>query len=243
MIFDQIIPESKQPARELFINLAGFIPLFVAGLFVPRIYGRSTMSAISLDARFSIKTFAIGAAAWAAIMGLTTGTSFVLSPDFYVWTFKAELFIPAVVVGLVLLPIQTGAEELLFRSYIPQVFSRVISSKLAITAISSVMFALPHLPNPEAQEKPLAALIAYTAIGWAFTAGAISVGRLEISMGAHFINNSFSLFVVGYANSALPSAALWTTPAGDMNATAVSTVVFTAVWLGVLKLLKKKSIV
>jgi membrane protease YdiL (CAAX protease family) len=243
LVLDEVIPQSDQPARELFINLSGFIPLFVAGLSVPRIYGRSMMSAISLDTRFSYKTFALGAAAWAAIMGLTTGISFALSPDFYVWTFKAELFIPAVLVGLVLLPIQTGAEELLFRSYIPQVFSRVISSKLAITAISSIMFALPHLPNPEAQEKPIAALVAYTAIGWAFTAGAISVGRLEISMGAHFINNFFSLFIVGYANSALPSAALWTTPAGDMNATAVSTVVFTAVWLGVLRLMKKFAVI
>lgn len=239
LVLDSALPVSDQPARELLVNLSAFIPLFAAGLFVPKIYGRPALTAITGAQRFSFATFALGAGVWAGLMIVSTGLSYTLNPELFTWTFNVEMFVPAVLVGLIFLPIQTGAEELLFRSFITQTFSRVTNSKLAIIVISSVMFAIPHLPNPEAQAKPFAAIVAYGAIGWAFTASAISFGKLEIAMGAHFFNNFFSLFIVGYADSALPSAALWTTPAGNMNATAVAAVVFTALWLGALKLVKK----
>lgn len=239
LVLDSILPASDQPARELLVNLSGFIPLFAAGLFVPTIYGRPALTAITGSPRFSFALFGFGAAAWAAFMLVSTGLSYKFNPELFTWTFKTELFIPAVVVGLILLPIQTGAEELFFRSFVTQTFSRVTSSKVTITIISSLLFAIPHLPNPEAQAKPLAAIIAYGSIGWAFTASAIMFGRLEIAMGAHFFNNFFSLFIVGYADSTLPSAALWTTPAGDMNATAIAAVIFTTLWLTTLRALKK----
>ncbi|MEY2635416.1 MAG: hypothetical protein RIS75_1356 [Actinomycetota bacterium] len=239
LVLDRALPQSDQPARELLVNLSGFIPLFAAGLFVPKIYGRSALSAITGAPRFSFALFGFGAAVWAMFMLLSTGLSYVSNPELFTWTFNVSFFIPAALVGLVLLPIQTGAEELFFRSFVTQTFSRVTSSKITITVISSLLFAIPHLPNPEAQAKPLAAIVAYSSIGWAFTASAIMFGRLEIAMGAHFFNNFFSLFIVGYADSALPSAALWTTPAGDMNATAVAAVIFTALWLAALRALKR----
>jgi membrane protease YdiL (CAAX protease family) len=239
LVLDSILPSSDQPARELFVNLSGFIPLFAAGLFVPKIYGRPALTAVTGSPKFSFALFGVGAGVWAAFMLVSTGLSYRFNSELFTWTFKTELFIPAVVVGLILLPVQTGAEELFFRSFVTQTFSRVTSSKVTITIISSLLFAIPHLPNPEAQAKPLAAIIAYGSIGWAFTASAIMFGRLEIAMGAHFFNNFFSLFIVGYANSALPSAALWTTPAGDMNATAIAAVIFTTLWLTTLRALKR----
>ena len=65
------------------------------------------------------------------------------------WNFKAEQFWPLFFFSLLLIPFQAGIEELVFRVYALQgLYMRTKSVWLSV-GLSSAMFALMHISNPE----------------------------------------------------------------------------------------------
>ena len=185
--FDAVLPKSDQPWRELLVSLASFIPLFISGMYTPRIYGRSKLSLITWTNRFNFQQYFFGAGLWGVLLLVGVGAGIAISGDKYVWVFQPKDFLAALAVGIVLLPIQTAAEELLFRGVFAQIASRITTRTIINVAITSAIFAWPHLANPESRGSLLWAFIAYGAIGWAWAAAAARTGSLEIALGAHLM--------------------------------------------------------
>jgi hypothetical protein len=73
-----------------------------------------------------------------------------------------------------------------------------------------VLFALPHLANPEVAGEDLIRIIGYVAIGFGWAWVTLRDRTLELAIGAHAANNISAALLVGYVGSAIPSVSFWT---------------------------------
>ena len=133
------------------------------------------------------------------------------NPEAYRFEPQWETFLPFLIVGLVLLPMQTTAEELFFRGWIIQWAAGGWSNIWWLSTLSGVLFSLPHLLNPEATGDLLGAFVGYFTVGFALGWVTVRDRSLEIAIGAHMSNNLFAGLVVGYEGGALPAEALFVT--------------------------------
>ena len=218
-----------------------FIPLWMLAWYVPRLLGRPSITLLRPAGRIQLRWFGFGFGSWLALSGAFAVGEWLLSPEDFTVTVSWSHAVLSVFVALIVFPIQTSAEELVFRGLIPQALGTVLRSDWAIAAASGLLFAVPHLLNPEAIGNSSAALIAYGALGAAWCLAVLRTGGLEVALGAHLANNIFALSIVGYENSALPSIALWTTPAIDLSLEAGKSVVAGAIWVSLVHLWSRKN--
>ena len=67
------------------------------------------------------------------------------SPD--VWEYTTFFMF-----AVVLIAFQAGFEEVFFRGYLMQGFALLTRNKVTLALATAIVFALPHLPNPEPWE-------------------------------------------------------------------------------------------
>lgn len=206
-----------QPAS--WLDLAGSLATFIPfAIITPAVWvgfiGQPARHLINFRGRIRFGRIALGFGVWLALSA--TGTAidyFFFARDAYTWTFDAKKLIPLLIVLVILLPVQTTAEEMFFRGWLLRWSER--RSMVFRVVLSGVVFALPHLGNPEASGQELVALSAWFLLGagWAYTS--VRDGSIEAAIGAHLANNAYALLLVGYADSALPSDSIVST--GDIN--------------------------
>ena len=167
-----------------------------------------------------------GAAVWGVIMLCSVGIESVLFPGRYVWTFDAQRWLLLFMLALLLTPLQCAAEELFFRGYLLQAFGRISRHPVVAASLSSVMFTLPHLVNPEVTANGMwIMVVTYFTMGLFFALVALRDAGLELSIGAHTANNFFLIVFFSYKDSPLPTSAMFTTQAYDPVFSWVSVVV------------------
>lgn len=216
--------------QELLVQLSTFIPFFIATPLVWRyLLKRPIAELVRWDGRARWGRIGYGFTVWFGLAVTSSGLNFVLAPDAYDFTFSLGAFIPFLVVALLLLPIQTSAEEFFFRGWLIRWAER--RSTLVIVMISGTVFALPHLGNPEAKGHELAALAAWFVLGagWAYVS--VRDQGIELALGAHLANNLFAILFVAYGNAALPTSAVVTTPELNLDATAIAISVLMALFI------------
>ena len=115
------------------------------------------------------------------------------------------------VVAIILVPIQTGFEEVLFRGYILQGTMLLVRNRLVLAVISGVLFALPHLSNPEASSFGLLPyIVALVSSGFFFALVTLLDGGIELAVGYHAMNNLFLGLVANPEGSVIETPALFT---------------------------------
>ena len=203
----------------LFFALITFLPLFGGTLLAYRfILGIKLRYLFSTVSPFRWWRVALGFWVWIALVGGPVVAGIILEPDSYRFAPTWETFIPFLIVGLVLLPIQTTAEELFFRGWIIQWAAKRSGSIWWLSILSGALFSLPHMANPEALGNPLAAFFGYATVGFALAWVTVRDRSLEIAIGAHMSNNLFAALVVGYEGGALPAEALFVTEGIEWSA-------------------------
>ena len=129
--------------------LLPFVFIFAA-LYVgiTRFHKRNFLSVLTSAPHFRWKRFFTAFSLWWVVM-----LAFVLFEFFMGNELKLNLdinkFIPLVIISFLLIPIQTTAEEVLFRGYLAQALYRKIGSYLHVIITTSAFFALMHAFNPE----------------------------------------------------------------------------------------------
>ena len=91
------------------------------------------------------------------------------------------------------MPIQTSAEEFLFRGFLLQFAGKLTANAVVLTVIIGGLFGALHFGNPEMENGALWAGIGYVTIGMIWTFITIKTGSLEMSLGGHAANNMFYL--------------------------------------------------
>lgn len=216
--------------QELLVQLSSFIPFFIATPLIWRyIVKRPIAELIRWNGRVRTTRIAYGFTVWFALSAISSGLSFALSPGSYEFTFSLAAFLPFLLVAILLLPIQTSAEEFFFRGWVIRWAER--RPTWFIVFISGAIFALPHIGNPEAKGHELAALAAWFVLGagWAYVS--VRDRGIELALGAHLANNTFAILFVAYDNAALPTSAVVTTPELNIDGTAVAISVLMALFI------------
>ena len=212
--------------QRLIIDLFPFMFLFLGVLLTVRfVLGRSARTVVTGRPRVSIARILVGAGVYAGLLAVSSLVDALLHPGAYQATFSAERFIPAAIVVLLLIPVQSSAEELLFRGYVIQWTSLATdrpgrSAKplvriAVLSCVSGIVFALPHLGNPEAKGAQAYAWLVWFFLGAGWAWASILDGRIELAIGAHIANNIFGILIVGYSASVVPTAGIWTTSVLD----------------------------
>lgn len=219
----ELVPTGPAWAR-LLLDLSTFLPFFLATPLVWRyVLGHPVAALINFSGRVMPRRIGIGFGVWLGLCALSTGVDVLMHPGDYRYTFSAATFLPFALVTVLLLPVQTWAEEFFFRGWVINWANAL--PRFAQVFISGIVFAWPHMGNPEAATDTALALSAYFLLGagWAYVS--VRAGGIELAMGAHLANNAFSLLAVGYDDAALPTAAVFTTSSLNLISTVVSLLV------------------
>jgi uncharacterized protein len=210
----------------LLLGFAGLhASLFAAVRFVHR---RPFLSLVTPYRRLSWGRVATGFAVFLALVAAAAAVEAALYPGRYKLTFDAGSFLKFLPFALLLVPLQTAAEELLFRGYLMQGVGLLTRRALVPALASALLFALLHLANPEVGAGLVLMAATYFVLGLLFSLVTIRDGRLELSLGAHAANNLFAALFANYAGSALSTPSVFTASTLDSTYSLASSVVIAA---------------
>jgi len=195
----------------LAVNFSIFMMLAGLVLTVKLIHRRPLLTLVTPEARVDWLRMARGALVWTVIAAVIVGLEHVLFPERYYLSFDPERFFLFLALVLVLTPIQAGTEELVFRAYAMQGLARLTRRPALLAVVSSLIFTVPHLLNPEVHEHGTLIMAAnYFAIGMLLATITLRDGRLELAIGLHAVNNVFLALVANYEGSALTTESVFT---------------------------------
>ncbi|HEY3389140.1 MAG TPA: CPBP family intramembrane glutamic endopeptidase, partial [Prolixibacteraceae bacterium] len=124
--------------------------------------------------------------------------------------FDQATLLALVGVSLLLLPFQTGFEEVLFRGYLMQGFAKIFKYRWIPLLITSLIFGGLHFFNPEVKEYGAAIVMPqYIWFGLFFGFCTLMDDGLEMAWGVHAINNIFLSVFFTQDSSALQTPALY----------------------------------
>ena len=126
---------------------------------------------------------------WGSVTTLMILGLYYTQPENFVWNFNPEKFFVFLVLAIILVPMQTSFEEYLFRGHMMQGIGLATNSRLVPLIITSVLFGLMHIANPEVGKIGYIIMIYY--IGTGFFLGIITLmdEGLELALGFHAANN------------------------------------------------------
>jgi membrane protease YdiL (CAAX protease family) len=193
------------------INFSIFMMLAGLAVAVKLGHRRTLMSLLTPEARVDWRRLAQGAGTWLAIAAAIVVIEHLLFPGRYYLSFNPGRFFLFLGLVLVLTPVQCAAEELVFRGYAMQGLGLITRRPALIAVASSLLFAAPHLMNPEIERYGVLIMAAnYFAIGMLLATIALRDGRLELAIGVHAANNLFLAVAANYEGSALATESVFT---------------------------------
>lgn len=133
---------------------------------------------------------------WASVSALLTLLSYLSSPENFVFNFEPIPFFTFMILAVILIPLQTSFEEYLFRGYLMQGLGVITNSRFIPFLVSSILFGLMHIANPEVGKLGLVIMIYY--IGTGFFLGIVTLmdDGLELALGFHAANNLIGALLV-----------------------------------------------
>lgn len=189
-------------------------------LAIRLIHGRAFRTLITPLPNMSWSRIGVGFGVWLVLVALVQLAEFVIYPQRAEITFNPVEWFRFLPFILILTPIQTSAEELLFRGYWLQGTGRLTRNVIILCVVNGCLFGLPHMLNPEVLANPDSTLLLflnYFGIGAALAFFTLRDGRLELALGAHAANNMFAALAVNYKDSAITTPAIFTSSALDAS--------------------------
>lgn len=197
---------------------------FVAGtigllLCLQHIHGRRIVTLITPRPRVDWKKLLFAAGLWTVLLALLELVNYLGAPSNYTISFDPSAFLPLLLVSLLLLPIQTSMEELLFRGYLMQGIGLLTRRGWVALVVTSVLFGAMHMSNPEVRAYGVGQMLPfYIGMGALLGLAVLFDEGLEIALGLHAANNIYTAVLVNYSNSAIPTSSLFT--ASNIDTTA-----------------------
>lgn len=230
-----IIIAAKQTAGSSGLSANSFNPaalgidqnLFLILMIVPFLFGilglwlglesihkKKILDVLTGRNKFDWKRFMFAAAIWGLLYLVSGFLSYLYDPSSYEFQFQPTKFIILLIIAFLFIPIQSSTEEILFRGYLMQGISLISRNKWIPLLVTSVVFGMMHIPNPEVKEFGIGIMLPqYIILGLFFGIMVIMDDGLELAMGVHAINNIFGSLFVTHKSSVLQTPALFKTSA------------------------------
>ncbi|WP_010522524.1 CPBP family intramembrane glutamic endopeptidase [Aquimarina agarivorans] len=181
----------------LFLMLLMFvITLFGIILVIKKIHKQTFKTLVTSRIRIDWKRVLFAFSLLAIFIGVTTFIGYKAAPQDFEWNFNLPKFLGLFIIAVLLLPIQTSVEELIFRGYLMQGFAKLSNSRLFALAFTSIIFGAMHLANPEVRELGYITMVFY--IGTGLFLGIITLmdEGMELALGFHAANNLVTALLV-----------------------------------------------
>lgn len=133
---------------------------------------------------------------WTLVTVGLTGIDIYTSPEDYVLNFRWDAFWKLALIAILLIPLQTSFEEYLFRGHMMQGLGIIFRNRWIPLVVTSVIFGLMHLGNPEVEKLGPGIMVFY--IGTGFFLGIVTLmdEGLELALGFHAANNLVTALLV-----------------------------------------------
>ena len=127
---------------------------------------------------------------------IITCASYMLSPSDYELNFKPVPFMILAVMAIILIPIQTSFEEYMFRGYMLQGLGLATKTRWIPLVVTSVLFGLMHMANPEVGKLGPVIMVYYIGTGFFLAIMTLMDEGLELALGFHAANNLMTALLV-----------------------------------------------
>jgi hypothetical protein len=191
----------------IFSFIAGLLVLIV---IVKYLHKRSFTSVITAHPAIRWERFLFAFSVWFCFSVLIEIVSYFMNPEVYSFSFEISRFLPLLIVSVLFLPLQTSFEELFLRGYMLQGFGLISIYRIIPVLITSVIFGLLHIANPEVEKFGLGVMmIFYVTFGLVLGIISIMDDGLELALGIHAANNIYASIIASYSGGALQTDALF----------------------------------
>ena len=189
---------SKLPSNPtLFLILLPFaVVLPFIYLVVTRLHQRSFLSLITSRDRVDYKKILFSFFLWGTVSALMVIFDYMMSPEDYVWNFKPLTFLILLLISVVMIPLQTSMEELIFRGYLMQGFGVLFKNRWMPLLITSILFGLLHIWNPEIDKLGIHLIWYYISTGLFLGVITLMDEGIELALGFHAANNLVTALLV-----------------------------------------------
>ena len=201
------IVEGVHSQQDLFNNLPSNLTLFLVllpfavvlpfvYLVVTRLHNQSILSLITARNRVDYKKIFFSFMLWGSVSTLMVFFDYWMSPEDFTWNFKPLTFLILFLISIVMIPLQTTLEEIIFRGYLLQGFGVLFKNRWMPLLTTSTVFGLLHLWNPEIDKLGIHLIWYY--IGTGLFLGLITLmdEGLELALGFHAANNLVTALLV-----------------------------------------------
>ena len=174
-----------------FVALVGPLAfgLLIVLFWVKFVQGQSITSLTTSRQKIDWKRIFFSFFLWGSITTLMILGLYFTQPEHFVWNFNPEKFFIFLVLAVVLVPMQTSFEEYLFRGHMMQGIGLATNSRLIPLIITSVLFGLMHIANPEVGKIGYIIMIYYIGTGFFLGIMTLMDEGLELALGFHAANN------------------------------------------------------
>ncbi|WP_396147214.1 lysostaphin resistance A-like protein [Flavobacterium sp.] len=194
----------------LFLMMLSFVFALLGVFIVIKYFHKQTILEVTTSRSkidWSRVFFSFGL--WAVFTISSVLLTYYLSPEEMIWNFKPIPFAILVLIGVILIPIQTSTEEYVFRGYLMQGFANLSKNKWFPLLMTSVIFGTMHIFNPEIDKMGNIVLVYY--IGTGLFLGIITLmdEGMELALGFHAANNLVTALLVTSDWSALQTNSIF----------------------------------
>ena len=211
---------------EFLFTMSSFIPFLVGTLLAVRfIHARPLKTLVTGESHIRWGRIFAGAAGWLLIAALISTIESLLYPGRYVLTLQPVKLAIFAILALILIPLQTSAEEFFFRGYLVQWMGLRLKNAWLLSLLNGALFFLPHAANPEMAANSVLIGLGYFVMGFFLTRITLRDNGIELALGMHAANNLFAALFANYAVTALPSPSLFTVQTLDPGYSLISLVV------------------
>lgn len=185
-----------EPNLNLFLIMLSFVFAFVGIIIALRVHSQPLKTITTTRKKVDWKRILLAFTIWGVISSTMTFLDYNANPDNYDWNFNLDKFLILFGIAIILIPIQTSVEEWVFRGYLMQGFGWLAKNRWFPLVMTSVIFGLLHIANPEVTKLGYGVLVFY--IGTGLFLGIITLmdDGLELALGFHAANNLFTALLV-----------------------------------------------
>ncbi|MFD2587160.1 CPBP family intramembrane glutamic endopeptidase [Croceitalea marina] len=181
----------------LFLMLLAFVfGILFLFIFVKYVHKQSFKSLTTSREKIDWKRIIFAFSLWSIVSILFILLDIYLSPDDYVLNFKFEKFLILAAIAIALIPIQTSMEEYFMRGYVMQGLGIAVKNKWIPLIVTSSVFGLLHIFNPEVQKLGYGILVFYIGTGFFLGIMTLMDEGLELALGFHAANNLTAALLV-----------------------------------------------
>jgi len=133
---------------------------------------------------------------WSILTIAMVSLAYFSNPGNFHVNFQPVPFFTFLILAILLIPLQTSFEEYFFRGYLMQGIGVITKSRLWPFVITSILFGVMHIANPEVGKMGYIIMVYY--IGTGFFLGILTLmdEGLELALGFHAANNLIGALLI-----------------------------------------------